>query len=390
MYNIIHSLFVFAIDLVSFLLKFLYYLFLPFLFIFRILYSLIRKRNLRLVIVGGGFSGTYIARALQDDFNIVLLDVKDFFLYTPSLLKIVSNPNIVSRITRKHSSYLRKVEVIQKYVDTITEESIFYDSTELPYDYLAICTGSSYVQTFPFQNNVIRADNIDEMVRGLPLLESASIVLIIGGGIVGVELAGEILDRFKNRKKIIIVQSADRLISRSPPKAIRYAENFFMQHPNVEVKFNEKIISYEEGMFISEQGLKIQADIAYLCTAGKPNSSWAKINFSDSVSETSYIHTTPSLLLENSSNIFVAGDIISWREEKLANSAIYHAKLVVNNILSSVSGYPLKEYVSEPRMMLISLGPYDGIFQYKQYSITGFIPALLKEAVEFKEMIWYW
>lgn len=37
--------------------------------------------------------------------------------------------------------------------------------------------------------------------------------------------------------------------------------------------------------------------------------------------------------------------------------------------------------------MVISLGKYDGIFTYRGWTLSGFVPAAMKEFIEWKEMV---
>ncbi len=46
----------------------------------------------------------------------------------------------------------------------------------------------------------------------LTQIEKSTAIVIIGGGAVGIELAGEILDRYP-KKSITIIQSGDKLLS---------------------------------------------------------------------------------------------------------------------------------------------------------------------------------
>jgi NADH dehydrogenase FAD-containing subunit len=45
------------------------------------------------VIVGGGFAGAYVAKALEDCFRVTLVDNKDYFEFTPSVLRTIVEPN---------------------------------------------------------------------------------------------------------------------------------------------------------------------------------------------------------------------------------------------------------------------------------------------------------
>ncbi len=46
-----------------------------------------------------------------------------------------------------------------------------------------------------------------------------------------------------------------------------------------------------------------------------------------------------------------------------------------------------RRYLPCKRPMVISLGKYDGVFTYLGWTLTGLIPACLKEAIEWKEML---
>lgn len=46
-----------------------------------------------MVIVGGGFAGACVAQALEPDFRVTLIDNKDYFEFTPSVLRTIVEPN---------------------------------------------------------------------------------------------------------------------------------------------------------------------------------------------------------------------------------------------------------------------------------------------------------
>ena len=91
-------------------------------------------------------------------------------------------------------------------------------------------------------------------------------------------------------------------------------------------------------------------------------------------------------------DIYAAGDIITGSEEKLAQAAQKQSAVVVSNILRThnlTGSMPLKRHSTSDYPIVISLGKYDAIFTWKNWTFTGFLPALAKEVVEFKVMITY-
>ena len=42
----------------------------------------------------------------------------------------------------------------------------------------------------------------------------------------------------------------------------------------------------------------------------------------------------------------------------------------------------MKKYTPKKRMMVISLGKYSGIIEYKNFVMGGFIPAMMKSFIE--------
>lgn len=111
------------------------------------------------------------------------------------------------------------------------------------------------------------------------------------------------------------------------------------------------------------------------------------------VDDRRFVSTDDHLQVKGCGNaIFAAGDVVSGMEEKLAQGAQKHASVVASNILRKVDGrgMPFKEHKGKGAYpIVISLGKYDAIFTWGSWTLVGFIPALCKEAVEWKVMITY-
>ena len=60
------------------------------------------------VIIGGGFAGAYAAKHLENDFNVTLIDGKDYFEFTPSVLRTIVEPTHIKKIQVLHTHYFQQ------------------------------------------------------------------------------------------------------------------------------------------------------------------------------------------------------------------------------------------------------------------------------------------
>jgi NADH dehydrogenase FAD-containing subunit len=94
------------------------------------------------------------------------------------------------------------------------------------------------------------------------------------------------------------------------------------------------------------------------------------------------IEVNEYLQLNNHENIFVAGDVSNIVEEKTAQNAENHAKIVSNNIIAKINHKNMKKYKIKKRLMVISLGKSDGVVEYKNFVFTGILAPLVKKVIE--------
>ena len=337
----------------------------------------------RVVVIGGGFAGSLIARRLENLFDVTLIDTKDYFEFTPSVLRTIVEPKHVKKIEVLHTHYLTKTHVLLDEVMDILDDVVVTKKEKVPYDYVVICSGSRYATPIKEEDLVISSRG-KELRRYAEKVRQADKVLIIGGGIVGVELAAEICMAYPS-KKVILAHSRTELMQRSPDKVKKYATRF-LEKNNVDLVFGSRIVKKEGKKCYTKNGTCIEADIAFLCTGIKPNSDFLENSFSLVLDDKGFLKVDDTLRVVGRENIFAAGDITAIREEKTAQNAEKQAEVVVNNIQLMENKGELKKYTSESRPMVISLGKKDGILIKGKKVLTGLVPARLKSLVEWKEM----
>ena len=243
------------------------------------------------------------------------------------------------------------------------------------FDYLIIATGSSYA--FPGKVAEIENSRAVDLYRQLhEKIQNAQQILIIGGGPVGVELAGEIATDFP-AKEVTLVHSHKTLLRPNVYNEKLYARvQDELEKLRVKLILDDRVeisnrqhLNYIEGKktYVTERTRQsIAADLTFLCIGAPVNNRSlingplkAKVN-----PQTGRLIVNNHLQVDGFENIFAIGDI-SDREEKLAylagEQASYVAKLIP--CIQQKKAYP-KEYARHPNAAIfLSLGRNSGIGQ---------------------------
>jgi len=176
----------------------------------------------RIVVLGGGFGGVTTARHLerrlrgQPNVEITLVSRENFFVLTPLLFESCSGRLELRHCAQPIRAALRRTRFIEATVDHVDVEHqiVRAVSTEgsgydLPYDHLVVALGASTNErliagssnAFTFKTMadalVLRNHVIEQFERADATHESTArrrylTIVVIGGGLVGVELLGEL------------------------------------------------------------------------------------------------------------------------------------------------------------------------------------------------------
>ncbi len=329
----------------------------------------------RVVVIGGGFCGAMVARKLQKSFEVTLVDTKEYFEYTPGILRTIVHPNHIAKIQSRHETYLPDATIVTGEVSRISKDAAFIGSKKFPFDYLVIAAGSRY--TPPIKDtSAFLATRAETLSNEFHKVHHAKHVLLIGGGLVGVELAAEIIEKYP-KKKITIVHSRPTLIDRNHPGSISYSQEFLLKR-GVEIICGERLKGKKSDAYVTDTGRSIAADAAVVCGGITPNNEVIKKKAMPVCNE--------FLQVTGKQNVFIGGDVAGISEEKTAQAAEKHGAIIAYNICALETNVSLKSYVPKRRPMVISLGEKRGIFEGKRLVLTGRIPAILKSFIEWKTM----
>lgn len=176
----------------------------------------------RIVVIGGGFGGVTTARHLERllrahrDIRITLVSRENFFVMTPLLFEACSGRLELRHCAQPIRAALRRARFVEATVEDVDVQRRIVravagdgDAYELPYDHLVVALGASTnEELIPGSSNaftfktmadalVLRNHLIEQFERADASAESKTrrsclTVIVIGGGLVGVELLGEL------------------------------------------------------------------------------------------------------------------------------------------------------------------------------------------------------
>ncbi len=335
-------------------------------------------KHFDIIIVGGGFCGLIAAKQLAQklaDKSIALIEPRNEFEYTPGIIKLITNKNYAPNIALSYASVLKRTVIFHEHAKFLKQGKIITNKNSYSYKFALICSGASTPCSLKGKNVFVLKSLADakKIAKALP---NAKSVVIAGGGLVGVEVAGELCT--KTDKKVTIVEPDTRLLSRNP-ESVSHKADRFLKHKGCIIVYGQRVVELNKGIVFTNLGTRIHADIVIWC---------AGIGVDTVLKGTSYVNERGCIIVDEHlrvkglTNVFAGGDITNVAEEKTAQAAEAHAKIVIQNIIRTVLHKSLKKYTSHSKGLVISMGDWNGLFVQKQFCLSGFIPSLMKKMIE--------
>ena len=171
----------------------------------------------KLVIVGGGYVGIELAKALEYIMNVTLIEPREVFVHAPAMIRALVEPSILESALMPYDKLLSRGLIIQDRVTSIEDAGVTLSGGDrLDADYIVVATGSWNGIVFKPKGSDIEAFRAAHREIHKKL-QAANTVAIIGAGAVGTELAGEVAYAMPD-KKVILISSQASLFPDLPPK----------------------------------------------------------------------------------------------------------------------------------------------------------------------------
>ena len=308
------------------------------------------KERKTVVVVGGSFGGLQVIKGLEqeENLNVILVDQREYYEYKPGVLSLFCHPErfgslsgpIVERIVGKkdnnnnnnnnnpnnnitttnhqgggeRSFILGTVLQVEEH-HLLIQNPNTNQTTSLPFDYLVWATGLQYpspVSPLPSHITLPQRQTDWKKVKEKTMGKK---VLILGGGPVGCELAGELLTTDPSQE-VVLVDAHSSVLHLFPEGTIRYVEGWLRER-GVEVVLGQRIKSWGENFCVLGDGRRIEADGVFVCFGGTPNTQALGKSSSEVVrgclDRRGFVETNGFLQVVGVEHVFAVGDVLAPR-----------------------------------------------------------------------------
>ncbi|KJA26789.1 hypothetical protein HYPSUDRAFT_63567 [Hypholoma sublateritium FD-334 SS-4] len=337
------------------------------------------KQNVkkRIIVVGGGGVGTSIVRGLvkaldPSKHELTLIAPRPQFAYLPTALRVlVDKRTSIDRMFMPYDSIFGAFpgELKLGCVSSIDENMsgkggrvVLKTGEQIAYDVLAVATGSSWQGLLAFPDKQALYEEHIELWRDK--FDKAQNIVIVGGGPVGIEIAGEIKDVYP-KKAVTIVHNTKYLMNDMYPQKFRVDLERRLRRRGVKIILDDAIEGEprldSNAPLKTREGTSLTCDLLVTAYGAEPNTSLFKFILPTPLGNKNYVEVDRTLQVRAHQSIFAAGDIVNIHEGKQFTKTSAHAKVVVKNIISYLKNEPsMKGYKPSNEIIAVSNGKKGG------------------------------
>ena len=350
----------------------------------------------RVVILGGGFAGLAAAKKFRSDrYEVTLIDRRPALEFLPNiheLLSGVKSPELLrlpldgSVARAGHSFVCDTVTAVNPVARTV---SIGDGRQPLGYDALILALGgvdatrgvagvAEYAERF---KSVDECARIGERLAELDVGNRAADVVIVGGGLEGVEALGEILRRYRENHgiSITLVEARDRLLPEAPPALDPHVRELSAPY-EVSFEMNSPVSRIEPRAVILSDGRSLPAELVIWTGGPAPPPLLAECGLAP---EGAWAPVDVTLQSKEHPEVFVAGDAADLPVQlpKQAYHALDMGNCAADNVQRFLSGQDLLPFRPSGKPTLISFGHLSCFLVAGERVLAGPTLAVTKEAV---------
>ena len=353
------------------------------------------RRRPHVVVMGAGFGGLRVARALRHaPVDVTLIDRHNYHTFLPLLYEVASaglEPGEIAQPVRAILRDIRNVRFRMGEVRRIdlAERTVLTDAGEVRYDYLVLAAGSAtnffglrsieeralglkdLQQATAVRNHILRSFERATLIEDAVEVARLMTMVVIGGGPTGVELAGALAELKRHvlprdypeldisKARVILLEATGHLLAAMPHGLQRKAHEQ-LQRLGVEVRFEAAVSGMTPAGVALASGETISAaNVIWVAgVRGEPLAEALPVDLGAG----RRVRVLPTLQIPDHPEVYVVGDLAYLERldgrpyPLLAQVAMQQGALAAANILRGVNGHPLRTFRYQDRGTMATIG----------------------------------
>jgi NADH dehydrogenase len=362
----------------------------------------------RVVIVGGGFGGLNLARALANArVQVTLIDRRNHHLFQPLLYQVATaalNPSDIAIPIRRILRNQKNAEVVlaeARGVD-LAGKRLLLDEGSLSYDFLVVATGArhsyfghnewtpiapglkSIGDAIEIRRRVLSAFEQAEREPDAAKREAWLTFVVVGAGPTGVELSGALCEIARHalardfrhinpaQAHVILLEGSPRVLPAYAPELSEKARQQLVRL-GVDVRTGRTVTAMDaESVSIGD--LRVPARTV-LWAAGVTGSGFAR-KLAVPLDRAGRVTVQADLTIAGHPHVFAIGDIASLIQDGapvpgVAPAAVQQARHTAKNILRSLAGEPLLPFRYKNKGSLATVGRSAAVADFGRLKLSG-------------------
>ncbi|HET9721685.1 MAG TPA: FAD-dependent oxidoreductase [Candidatus Saccharimonadales bacterium] len=361
-------------------------------------------KKTKILILGGGFGGLKTALELtkNSNFNVTLLSKHDDFRYYPALYEAATGGNLLAaRIPLAEIFKDKPVNIIAdtaKSLDRTKRKITGVSGKQYSYDVLIIALGvvTNYFGIKGLEKYSFGIKTVDEAEKlrdhihkqllddGRPDLN----YVVIGGGPTGIELAGALPAYIRHvaRKhglserplNIDLVEAAPRVTPRMP-RPYSTAVQKRLRQLGIKLYLGQAVqAATADSLMVNDKPLDSHTVIWTAGVTNNPFFGQNKFEFGGhgKVKVNEFLQAEP--------DIYIIGDNADTEYSGMAQTALYDASFVADNLKRQLEGKQMRAYRAKKPIYVIPVGPDWAAVLWNRTHIYGRLGWVLRSAADLR------
>ena len=359
-------------------------------------------RPRRILVVGGGYIGTYTALGLQrtlrtGEAEVTLVSPESYMTYQ-SFLPEAAGGNIeprhvvvpLRRILKRTRVLTGRVTAVDRAGRRATVQPIEGPAYALPYDELVLGVGSvsrmlpvpglrehaigfkTVEEAIYLRNEVLERMDAAESTDDDRLRRRALTFVFVGGGYAGIEALGELEDMAtgacrdyrtvrRDDMRWVLIEATGGILPELGAELGRHALEL-LRRRGIEIRLGTRLESAERGMMRLSDGEAFEADTLVWTTGVRGSPLIAQLGFP--VDDHGRVSTDPYLRVRGAEHVWSAGDCAAVPDlirggicPPTAQHALRQARRLVGNLVNGLRGKPPQPFLRFPSLDPPTPGP---------------------------------